>query len=144
MAVLSNSKKINTKYWIVFAVEPFKKRCDNFDAEFRTGITRNTHRHTIRHTHTQNETDTLPIHHIGSTKKKNSTSLIVTSSWGWRLRTVAVMCATVCFTVSVLPEPESPLTITHCACLVPFKQEITSLATQKTWGGASERVHSFW
>ena len=27
-------KKINTKYWIVFAVEPFKKRCDNFDAEF--------------------------------------------------------------------------------------------------------------
>ena len=34
MAVLSNIKKINTKYWIVFAVEPFKKRCDNFDAEF--------------------------------------------------------------------------------------------------------------
>ena len=36
MAVLSNSKKMNTKYWIVFAVEPFKKRCDNFDAEFIT------------------------------------------------------------------------------------------------------------
>ena len=35
MAVLSNSKKINTKYWTVFAVEPFKKKCDNFDAEFK-------------------------------------------------------------------------------------------------------------
>ena len=34
MDVLLNSKKINTKYWIVFAVEPFKKRCDNFDAKF--------------------------------------------------------------------------------------------------------------
>ena len=34
MAILSNSEKINTKYWIVFTVEPFEKRCDNFDAEF--------------------------------------------------------------------------------------------------------------
>ena len=34
MAVLSNSKKMNTKYGIVFAIEPVKKRCDNFDAEF--------------------------------------------------------------------------------------------------------------
>jgi hypothetical protein len=41
------------------------------------------------------------------------------------------MCDTVCFTVSVFPEPESPLTITHCACLVIFSLANASLATQK-------------